>query len=209
VIFIARYIILMTRQNRIDEDMLYAALIARDPGYEGIVVGVHTTGVFCRLTCAARKPLRKNVNFYHSADAAIAAGFRACKRCKPLDAVEEADAVVVALLAAIAAAPDHRWVELDLARYGIDASTARRAFTRRFGQTFLQIARQRRLAFAAEALRNGEAVITAQVDAGYAPGRGFRTAMTRAYGNTPRALRDANPIEHETEDKDDRSKSKS
>ena len=69
-----------------DDDTLFAALIARDPSYEGFAyVGVTTTGIFCRLTCPARKPKRHNVVFFSCRDAAQDAGFRACLRCKPLD----------------------------------------------------------------------------------------------------------------------------
>jgi AraC family transcriptional regulator of adaptative response/methylated-DNA-[protein]-cysteine methyltransferase len=47
-----------------DDDTLYDALLARDPGYEGrAYVCVATTGIFCRLTCPARKPLRQNCTF--------------------------------------------------------------------------------------------------------------------------------------------------
>ena len=66
-----------------DDDTLFAALIARDPSYEGFAyVGVKTTGIFCRLTCPARKPKRDNVVFFSCRDAAQDAGFRACLRCR-------------------------------------------------------------------------------------------------------------------------------
>jgi AraC family transcriptional regulator of adaptative response/methylated-DNA-[protein]-cysteine methyltransferase len=44
---------------------------------------VRTTGVYCRPSCAARLPLRKNVRFFAQPEAAESAGFRACKRCRP------------------------------------------------------------------------------------------------------------------------------
>ncbi len=67
-----------------DTDTLYAALLVGDPAYEGQVwVCVRTTGIFCRLTCPARKPLAKNCAFRASVQECLAAGFRACKRCKP------------------------------------------------------------------------------------------------------------------------------
>ena len=67
-----------------DDATLYAALLARDPGYEGKVwVCVRTTGIFCRLTCPARKPLAKNCEFHASREDCLAAGFRACMRCRP------------------------------------------------------------------------------------------------------------------------------
>lgn len=67
-----------------DGDELYASLAARDGRFEGLaLVCVRTTGIFCRMTCAARTPLRRNVEFRGSVEECLAAGFRACKRCKP------------------------------------------------------------------------------------------------------------------------------
>ena len=67
-----------------EDAVLYAALNARDPAYEGrAYVGVTSTGIFCRLTCPARTPLRRNVEFRGSVSDCEAAGFRACKRCRP------------------------------------------------------------------------------------------------------------------------------
>lgn len=85
-----------------DDDALYAALIARDPAYDGrAYVGVTSTGIFCRLTCSARKPLRRNTRFFAATDAAIAAGFRPCLRCHPLGTLETADVSPDTITAAI------------------------------------------------------------------------------------------------------------
>lgn len=67
-----------------DTDKLYASLVARDGRFAGLaLVCVKTTGIFCRMTCPARTPLRRNVEFRASVAECQAAGFRACKRCKP------------------------------------------------------------------------------------------------------------------------------
>jgi AraC family transcriptional regulator of adaptative response/methylated-DNA-[protein]-cysteine methyltransferase len=67
-----------------DEDALYASLAARDGRFDGTAfVCVRTTGIFCRMTCPARTPKRGNVTFRASVEACVAAGFRACKRCRP------------------------------------------------------------------------------------------------------------------------------
>ena len=63
-------------------DSAWKQLAARDPQAR-FFYGVATTGVFCRPTCASRRPLRANVRFFRTAAEAEAAGFRACKRCKP------------------------------------------------------------------------------------------------------------------------------
>ena len=65
---------------------MYEALLRRDRSYDGIFfVGVRTTGIFCRPTCPARKPLAKNVEYFPEAREALLAGYRPCKRCRPLD----------------------------------------------------------------------------------------------------------------------------
>src|SRR5688572_22676380 len=65
---------------------MYRALIKRDPAFEGIYfVGVKTTGVFCRPTCSAKKPHARNVEFFPTAKECLLAGYRPCKRCRPMD----------------------------------------------------------------------------------------------------------------------------
>src|SRR4051812_32460359 len=66
------------------------AYLERDASYNGLFfLAVRTTGIFCRPTCAARKPLPKNVEYFPSARAAIVAGYRPCKRCRPLEADDQ------------------------------------------------------------------------------------------------------------------------
>ena len=69
-----------------DSETLYSALVSRDSNFEGIfVVGIKTTGIFCRPTCTARKPKRANVEFFASAHDALLAGYRPCRVCTPLE----------------------------------------------------------------------------------------------------------------------------
>jgi AraC family transcriptional regulator, regulatory protein of adaptative response / methylated-DNA-[protein]-cysteine methyltransferase len=68
----------------IQSDPRWAQLVARDASANGqFFYSVKTTGVYCRPSCGARTPLPKNVAFHESIARAEAAGFRACKRCKP------------------------------------------------------------------------------------------------------------------------------
>ena len=60
---------------------------SRDERFDGVFfTAVLTTGIYCRPSCPATTPRRENVRFLPSAAAAQAAGFRACRRCRP-DAV--------------------------------------------------------------------------------------------------------------------------
>ena len=68
----------------LDEDTWYRAVEARDARFDGhMFTAVLTTGIYCRPSCPSRTPLRQNVRFYPNAAAAVAAGFRACRRCRP------------------------------------------------------------------------------------------------------------------------------
>ncbi|VDS07201.1 Bifunctional transcriptional activator/DNA repair enzyme Ada [Paracoccus haematequi] len=173
-----------------DTDTLYAALLARDPAWEGrALVGVTTTGIFCRLTCPARKPLPQNCRWFADADAAQAAGFRPCRRCHPLGATAEGEPLVCDLMARLEARPDHRWSESDLLALRHDPSTVRRAFKRHFGQSFLDMARAARLRGAVASLTKGSTMIEAQLDAGFDSASGFRTAFARLFGHAPHQMR--------------------
>src|SRR5947199_4359015 len=67
-------------------DTMYRALVNRDPSFEGICyAGVRTTGIFCRPTCAAKKPERVNVDFFATSSEALHSGYRPCLRCHPMD----------------------------------------------------------------------------------------------------------------------------
>lgn len=170
-----------------NDDVLYAALIARDPAYDGFAfVGVKSTGIFCRLTCPARKPKRENSTFYSSIVGAMEAGFRPCKRCCPLSLGGEKDPLVQKLLTALENSPDKKWSEEDFIAMQLDPSTVRRAFKRQFGITFLEMARLRRLGKGVEYLTLGNHVIDAQIEANYASGSGFRAAIARLIGVVPR-----------------------
>ncbi|HVT65763.1 MAG TPA: Ada metal-binding domain-containing protein [Mycobacteriales bacterium] len=67
-----------------DPERCYRAVASRDARFDGrFVTAVTTTGIYCRPSCPAQTPKRQNVRFYPCAAAAVAAGFRACKRCRP------------------------------------------------------------------------------------------------------------------------------
>ena len=167
-----------------DDDTMYAALLARDPAWDGRAwVCVASTGIFCRLTCPARKPKRENCTFHDSVAACIAQGFRPCLRCHPMGA--GGDPCVAPLLAALEADPARRWGEAGIVAAGFDPSTVRRAFRRQFGMTFLEMARQRRLRQGARTLAAGESVIAAQIDAGYESPAAFRAAFAKLLGQAP------------------------
>ncbi len=97
-----------------DKHTYYQALLAKQPEYEGIFyVGVKTTRVFCRPTCPARKPKFENCEFYRTAQEALLAAFRPCKRCRPLSHPNHMSKTVQTLVNAVEAEPEKRWREED------------------------------------------------------------------------------------------------
>src|SRR5919197_376832 len=71
----------------IDLEQGYRAVASRDSRFDGqFILAVRTTGIYCRPSCPAITPKRRNVEFYPTAAAAQQAGYRACRRCLP-DAV--------------------------------------------------------------------------------------------------------------------------
>jgi AraC family transcriptional regulator, regulatory protein of adaptative response / methylated-DNA-[protein]-cysteine methyltransferase len=177
-----------------DHDTLYNALLDRDGAYDGqAYVCVSTTGVFCRLTCPARKPKSENCTFYATVGECIDAGFRACKRCHPLQPMAAADPAIAALLTALDERSGHRWSEGDIERMGLDLSTVRRSFKRQFGMTFLEFARQRRLRYGFQVISAGGQVIEAQLESGFESASAFRAAFARLLGRAPGRL-DSNPL---------------
>lgn len=72
----------------------WTAAQRRDPAFDGaFVFGVVSTGIYCRPSCPARRPLAKNVRLFSTGDAAARDGFRPCKRCRPDDAARPTLAV--------------------------------------------------------------------------------------------------------------------
>jgi AraC family transcriptional regulator of adaptative response/methylated-DNA-[protein]-cysteine methyltransferase len=170
----------------LDAETCYIALTERDPEYEGVFyVGVRTTGVFCRPTCPARPPRRENCEFFADARQAMLASYRPCQRCRPLSHPNETSEIVRLLVDAVEREPDRRWRDADFDALSVHASTARRQFKKRFGMTFVGYARARRLGAAFKAIRAGERVIMAQLDAGYESGSGFRDAFAKLMGAPP------------------------
>lgn len=174
-----------------DEDAMYRAFVARDASYEGLfVMGVRTTGIFCRPTCPARKPLRQNVEFFPRAGDALAAGYRPCQRCRPLDAKGTAPAWLQPLLDAVDADPQRRWRTADLQTLGVDPARVRRWFQAQHGMTFLAYLRARRLGQAFSRIADGAGVLEAAMDADFDSVSGFCEALRRATGSSPRQARE-------------------
>lgn len=176
----------MPKISKPDATALYQALLRRDEAYDGFYfVCVRTTKIYCKLSCGARKPLESNVSFVGSIGEAEQSGYRACKMCKPNQGPRPKHQLTIRLLELLRHDSEKRWNSEELHKLGIDSSSARRAFTRDYGVSFLKFAREHRLGSAVATLTNGERVIDAQIDAGFSSASGFKDAVSREIGLNP------------------------
>lgn len=167
----------------------YRAFLEKNSEYEGVFyIGVKTTGVFCRPTCPARKPKFENCEFFATAQDALLASFRPCQRCRPLSHPQQVSKLIQTLVEAIEKNPEIKWQDKDFKNLGVDASTARRQFKKRFGMTFVAYARARRMGLAMKEIRSGKAIIEAQLATGFESSSGFRDAFSRIMGAAPTKL---------------------
>jgi AraC family transcriptional regulator of adaptative response/methylated-DNA-[protein]-cysteine methyltransferase len=171
-------------------ETMYRALLNRDASFEGIFfVGVRTTGIFCRPTCPAKKPVLTNVDFFSTPAQALEGGYRPCLRCHPMDSNQPLPALIERLRVEVERAPDGRLTDKELAALSIDPSTARRQFKRHYGMTFQAYHRARRLGVAMREVRNGGRIKQAQDESGFESASGFREAFTRIFGSAPRTAK--------------------
>ncbi|MCC7373332.1 MAG: methylated-DNA--[protein]-cysteine S-methyltransferase [Verrucomicrobiales bacterium] len=168
------------------------AFAAKDTEFDGVFyVAVRTTGIFCRPSCPSR-PLPENTEFLGSIPECLAAGYRPCKRCRPLEAGGKPPEWVTTLLAKAEAEPGAVPSASDLAALDVTPERARRWFQQHYGMSFAAWCRGQRLAHAFTRLKEGGSVDDATFDAAYESHSGFREAFTRAFGDAPgRARADA------------------
>jgi AraC family transcriptional regulator of adaptative response/methylated-DNA-[protein]-cysteine methyltransferase len=162
------------------------AYLRSDPSYDGVFfLAVRTTGVFCRPTCGARKPLPVNVEYYATPREALFAGYRPCKRCNPLAAIGEPPGWLSRLLAGVERDPARRFTDADIRDLEVDPARVRRYFRKSYGMTFQAYCRGRRLGTALEQIRKGEKLDDVLLGFGYGSHSGFRDAFTKTFGTPP------------------------
>lgn len=159
------------------------AFLGRDTRYEGIfLTAVKTTGIFCRPSCSARKPKPENVEFFASVKDALDHGYRPCKRCRPMQPLDESPSWLQPLLNAVESDPLRRWTDADIRVLNLEPERVRRWFKQHHGMTFHAYSRSRRLGGALGAMQSGEAQAHAAFDHGFESLSGFRSAIERMTG---------------------------
>jgi AraC family transcriptional regulator of adaptative response/methylated-DNA-[protein]-cysteine methyltransferase len=178
----------------LDREECWNAVTRRDRAADGkFYYSVRTTGVYCRPSCASRLPRRENVEFHRTPADAEAAGFRACKRCRPTERTPvEAQLAAVSNACAILAERDTPPSLAELASaVGVSPFHFHRLFKQVVGATPREYARAQRVARFGEALDRGERVTRAVYGAGFGSSSRAYQAAVSAMGMTPGARRRA------------------
>jgi AraC family transcriptional regulator of adaptative response / DNA-3-methyladenine glycosylase II len=181
----------------IDSDAAYRAVRSRDSRFDGMFyTGVRTTGIYCRPSCSARTPHRKNVDFYPSSAAAQRAGLRACKMCRPDATPGSADWNIRADLAGRAirliadGVIDREGVGGLARQLGYSERQVTRALVAEMGAPPVALARAQR-AQTARILLETTALPAADIAfaAGFASVRQFNDTIREVFASTPTGLR--------------------
>ena len=189
--------------NRADQpdllahDSFYRALEARDTRFDGVFfTGVKTTRIYCRPVCAARTPRASSCEFFKSAAAAEAAGFRPCLRCRPeLAPYAIQQNLAYAVWQRIAAGAlndtgDGSGIEQLATTVGLSSRQLRRVLMQHFGVSPIELAQTQRLLFAKKLLHETSLPMT---DVAYAAGFGsvrrFNALFATRYGIAPTTIR--------------------
>ena len=177
----------------LDQEKCWQAVLNRDARQDGIFYfGVLTTGVYCRPSCAARRPLRDNVRFYATPEDAERDGLRACRRCHPrdLEAGKRAAIRIHSLCRHIEQHVDEPLPLRELAeRAGLTPSQLQKQFRSIVGVTPKQFVEAARLKKLKHGLRSAKDVTEAIYDAGFgSSSRVYERADTRL-GMTPKQYR--------------------
>ena len=176
--------------QRVDDAEAWTAVLARDRSFDGrFVTGVHSTGIYCRPSCAARHPRRENVRFYASIDEAKAVGLRACLRCAPGDTARD-EAAVAQALALLREGEQGVTLDQLAQETGYSPTHFQRVFKRATGMSPASYARALKLERAGDALSEGASVTEAVYAAGYGAPSRFYAASEGKLGMAPSAWRD-------------------
>jgi AraC family transcriptional regulator of adaptative response/methylated-DNA-[protein]-cysteine methyltransferase len=177
----------------LDFEQCWQAVLRRDRAQDGqFVTAVRSTGIYCRPSCPARHPRREQVSFFATPEEARAAGYRACKRCRPDGpGGNEEHAALAAAVCRYLEAQDGQPVTLaDLAaHFHLSPFHLQRTFRSVTGVTPRQYAEALRSRKVKEGLRQEKTVTGAIFEAGYMSSSGYYEKAGAQLGMTPGAYR--------------------
>ena len=180
-----------------DADACYRAGCARDARFDGLFfTAVRSTRIFCRPICPARIPLRRNVEYFPNAAAALAAGYRPCLRCRPEVSPElpvwagTSTTVNRALRLIEDGALDQGSTEELAGRLGLTDRHLRRLFLEHVGVPPVAVAQTRRILFAKRLITETNLPFSQVAFAsGFSSLRRFNEALRETYRRNPKELR--------------------
>ena len=168
-----------------DRREMMRAFHNKNAEYDGVFyVAVNTTGIFCRPSCPSR-PNPENVEFFGSVRDCWFAGYRPCKRCRPLEAGGAPPQWAATLMQRVESSPDARIKAGDLRELWVTPERARRWFNQHYGMSFTAWCRGRRLAGAFAQIRDGANLDDVIFESGFESHSGFRDAFSRTFGAAP------------------------
>ncbi|GAB3541449.1 DNA-3-methyladenine glycosylase 2 [Noviherbaspirillum agri] len=183
----------------LDRASCYRALAAKDTRFDGVFfTGVKTTGIYCRPVCTVKTPRESSCQFFSSAAAAEAAGFRPCLRCRPeLAPYALQQNLAHAVWQRIAAgALNDGDIERLAAEVGLSSRQLRRVLLQHFGVTPVELAQTQRLLFAKKLLQETQLPMAeVAYAAGFGSVRRFNALFALRYGMVPGEIRRAAPKE--------------
>ena len=168
----------------------WRATLARDPRADGtFILAVRSTGIYCRPSCPARRPLRRNVIFFRTREEAEQQGFRPCLRCRPQEVATPVALVERAARQLAECAGDSVRFTALAASLGTTAATLRRAFLRVTGLQPRQLAEALRLLRFKKMLRDGRNILDALYETGYGSSSRLYERSNAQLGMTPATYR--------------------
>jgi len=173
------------------------ARMARDARFDGrFFIAILSTGIYCRPICPSPHARRENVRYFRSADEAVAAGFRACRRCRPEAApgTPRWNGTASTVSRALRLIEEGALRESGLSdlsrRLGVSARQLHRLFSLHLGTSPTAVAKAWRLSFATRLLRDTDLPMgRVAVEAGFRTVRRFNDEIRARYDRTPSDLR--------------------
>lgn len=161
-------------------------MLGRDRSQDGqFVFAVKTTGIYCRPSCPARRPKRENVEFFSDSAAALAAGYRPCRRCRPEEPLPVRPDPLEVVRGLIENDPARTSLGTLARQVGWSPSHLQRRFKARYGLSPRELAAACRARRLKTALRGHGSVARASYDAGFNSSSGVYEAAGPTLGMTP------------------------
>jgi AraC family transcriptional regulator of adaptative response/methylated-DNA-[protein]-cysteine methyltransferase len=168
----------------------WRATVARDSHADGaFVIAVRSTRVYCRPSCPARRPLRRNVTFFRTGEEAEKLGYRPCLRCRPNE-IAAPVALVQRAVQLLANAHEQDSGLRTLAQtLGTTQATLRRAFLRVTGLKPRELFEALRLKRFKALIREGKNITDALYETGYGSSSRVYERSNAQLGMTPATYR--------------------